>query len=203
MFNYDNELKPRIKRNPCKKGYWKSKPSIQKAFVNRLLINNTVGPSEAKQHKGENHRDQAGETFLQTASKSADRQNLASLEREPKGRNKNPSRSCQTLLSEDDKWVQGLGKAIVSKTWKKKQLKKKNLIRRKRLKDISNQRKETKRQKVPTKNSQAYDCRHQHLRSKNLEVTRRLPYRQANWNNLKEQKRTGKKDQPTSLVQGV
>ena len=25
-----------------------------------------------------------------------------------------------------------------------------------------------------------------------LIVTRRLPYRQANWNNLKEQKRTGK-----------
>ena len=99
MFNYDNKVKPRIKRNPCKKGYWKSIPSIQKAFVNRLLINNTVGPSEAKQHKGENHRDQAGETFQQTASKRADRPNLTSLEKEPKKKGGNkPSRKCQALL---------------------------------------------------------------------------------------------------------
>ena len=94
MFNNDNEIKPGMKRNPCKKGYWKSIPSIQKAFVNRLLIKNTVGPSEAKQN-GENHRDQAGETFLQTANKSAYRQNLASLKRKSKKEERTPAEIAQ------------------------------------------------------------------------------------------------------------
>ena len=75
-----------------------------------------------------------------------------------------PAEVVKTLLSEeDDKRVFAIRKKANVSNWKN-QLKK-NLMRRKRLKDISNQRKETKRH-VPTKNSQAYDCRHQYLRPK-------------------------------------
>ena len=164
MFNYDNELKPRIKRNPCKKGYWKSIPSIQKAFVNRLLINNTVGPSEAKQHKGENHRDQAGEN-IPTDCKQECKQTIIELLREGAKRGgKKPSRKCQPPWQEGRQLNPSfrkrqkfpkLEKAAEQKPHKKEKTKW----------DISNKRKK-QRQKIPIKNSQAYDCRHPNLQSK-------------------------------------
>ena len=63
------------------------------------MINKTVGPSEAKQHKGENHRDQAGEN-IPTDCKQECKQTIIDLLREgAKKGGKKPKPKMPTLLA--------------------------------------------------------------------------------------------------------
>jgi len=88
---------------------------------------------------------------------------LTSLEKgsEKKEVNK-PSRKNQALLVMQLRPRSRQGKFFFPKL--EKDAKKKP--HKEKTKDVSNQRKETARKKVPTKNSLAYDCRHQNLQTK-------------------------------------